>query len=1103
MGGGLLQLVAYGAQDIYLTGNPQITFFKTVFRRHTNFAIQSVEQTINGSVKPGSQINFNISRDGDLLSNIILKMNGQTNDSFSCIDYVECEIGGQVIDKQYNLWMNIWCDLTHNIDKTKMLNKLRNGIDTQSTDTIVDQNQPSPAALNNIAVDEIISYPGTEDIAPKCIIKHPATGVIYFSKVVGADDVLTRINVDGSVEDAHPTTNFGFSAIHEIDIDGGNHIYGIQQGNDMVTRLTLSPVNGFGNAIWKQIIGPGKANAGANEGLNPSISNGVDTIGYYAGGLNSVTANSNMVLLASNNVKKIISRVYFNEDQHYQETIYNLHPNPGSTVSGLLNNGSGFTDGDSSVAQLTNYSSSSYVISHDDSFMIIADTNQGIIRKINLVSGNYETTTVVGDITLGNVDQRGVNVDGGLGVGKVHTVYGMDITNDNRYVLFGDRNSLRQLDLNNNTITTLNDNISGQTGIPSNVLSFTGISIHPNQQYALINNYYHHIIKIDLTTGSYDATIWFGDGVAGHTATRIEYPWGIKIAGSGNYVVVGGGGNYDGSFRYFDTNAQPHPADGSWVGNHIGTSRSWHVAMSDADDFVYIGTQSGNSEGIYRYNASTDPSTYDSSNILPTTILTGYGSGGSSSLVVDRKGHNLYWYDITTNQLRSISLVQPSSIIPNYYFKQHTSILKDVNGTQSTIHTMKIADNDDIYLFFTDKPGLYKVAAGADREDTPTYLCPGSEVIERGNGILIHTDGTLYLSCRQTHKIYKYKDDVFTHIAGSGTQGNDNNANPLEASFSSPRGLCITNYNDLLICDDDNSNPKKGDVRVMGGYKPVTVTTSVSVPEPSYVPLQFWFCRNPGLALPLIALQYHEVKINVKLAESLNNVTNIEAWGDYIYLDTDERRRFAQLSHEYLIEQTQFSNRLSLGQYQITNSVAKDISSIEELRFNHPVKEIVWTIEQVNDDENLGKASACSIFNNGGTQAIRVNSALLQFNGSDRFYERDGKYFGDIQRYQKHTGAGIRNTRLGVGSNNLISDLVTSKWYPNISSVQIYSFALNPEEHQPSSTCNFSRLDNAIIKNEFKTTSHNGTYSYFLNVFAHSYNVLRIMSGMGGLAYSN
>ena len=147
------------------------------------------------------------------------------------------------------------------------------------------------------------------------------------------------------------------------------------------------------------------------------------------------------------------------------------------------------------------------------------------------------------------------------------------------------------------------------------------------------------------------------------------------------------------------------------------------------------------------------------------------------------------YVNVDDHKLDRVNLLKPSTIIPNYYFKQHTSILKDVNGTQSTIHTMKIADNNDIYLFFTDKPGLYKVAAGADREDTPTYLCPGSEVIERGNGILIHTDGTLYMSCRQTHKIYKYKDNVFTHIAGSGTQGNDNNANCLEASFSSPRGL--------------------------------------------------------------------------------------------------------------------------------------------------------------------------------------------------------------------------------------------------------------------------------------------------------------------------
>ena len=96
------------------------------------------------------------------------------------------------------------------------------------------------------------------------------------------------------------------------------------------------------------------------------------------------------------------------------------------------------------------------------------------------------------------------------------------------------------------------------------------------------------------------------------------------------------------------------------------------------------------------------------------------------------------------------------------------------------------------------------------------------------------------------------------------------------------------------------------------------------------LPLQFWFCRNPGLALPLIALQYHEVKLNIQMADVSGTLTKV--WCDYIFLDTDERRRFAQVSHEYLIEQTQYSNQLS---------VDADSSNQHELRFNHPVKELM------------------------------------------------------------------------------------------------------------------------------------------------------------------
>ena len=118
-----MQLVAYGAQDIYLTGNPQITFFKVVYRRHTNFAVESIEQTINGSVASGSKVSVTVARNGDLLSRMYVEISHTAASTlgFDLIDYVEVEVGGQDIDKHYGSWMKIWCDLTHTVDKKKML----------------------------------------------------------------------------------------------------------------------------------------------------------------------------------------------------------------------------------------------------------------------------------------------------------------------------------------------------------------------------------------------------------------------------------------------------------------------------------------------------------------------------------------------------------------------------------------------------------------------------------------------------------------------------------------------------------------------------------------------------------------------------------------------------------------------------------------------------------------------------------------------------------------------------------------------------------------------------------------------------------------------
>jgi len=255
------------------------------------------------------------------------------------------------------------------------------------------------------------------------------------------------------------------------------------------------------------------------------------------------------------------------------------------------------------------------------------------------------------------------------------------------------------------------------------------------------------------------------------------------------------------------------------------------------------------------------------------------------------------------------------------------------------------------------------------------------------------------------------------------------------------------------------------------------------------IPLQFWFCRNPGLALPLIALQYHEVKINIQFAKQILmssdstpslQIADTRLWGDYIFLDTDERRRFAQVSHEYLIEQVQFSNDLT---------VPENATSVQhELRFNHPVKELIWIVG-LNDYAPF-------------TNYIQCSSALLQLNGQDRFKRRDGDYFTRVQRYQYHTGAGHFIMRYGTGSN--LSNISYGLEY-----IHIYSFALKPEEHQPSGTCNFSRIDNAVLNLEFQASAGYGYVgnlpgsSTTLRVYAVNYNVLRIMSGMGGLAYSN
>jgi hypothetical protein len=262
-----------------------------------------------------------------------------------------------------------------------------------------------------------------------------------------------------------------------------------------------------------------------------------------------------------------------------------------------------------------------------------------------------------------------------------------------------------------------------------------------------------------------------------------------------------------------------------------------------------------------------------------------------------------------------------------------------------------------------------------------------------------------------------------------------------------------------------------------------------------YIPLEFWFCRNVGLALPLIALQYHEVKVNILFEDmekcqgsgtTLSSLGPASLWVDYIFLDTDERRRFAQLSHEYLIEQLQFTG---------TESVVPEGGQIKpKLSFNHPCKELVWfcasdfsnNVATVNNNwvnyttkvSGIGPNWYSPRVTSGSVNNLNpIKTAKLVLNGNDRFSERPGSYFNLIQPFQHHENI------------------------PGNPGINVYSFALKPEEHQPSGTLNMSRIDTAVLN--LSTGVIDGGVKSNLFIYAVNYNVLRILSGMGGLAYSN
>jgi hypothetical protein len=262
-------------------------------------------------------------------------------------------------------------------------------------------------------------------------------------------------------------------------------------------------------------------------------------------------------------------------------------------------------------------------------------------------------------------------------------------------------------------------------------------------------------------------------------------------------------------------------------------------------------------------------------------------------------------------------------------------------------------------------------------------------------------------------------------------------------------------YSELYLADGAKANWDK-----MTSSQVADTTNGVQV----FLPLIFFFNRNPGLALPLIALQYHEVRLDFDLAQDFgtNFTTSFKVWGNYVYLDTEERRRFAQKGHEYLIEQVQHT-----GSDSVTAGATKQV----RLSYNHPVKELVWCVNggaptASTDPKLFNFTSNCaagdvvvstSIDNGAATEyltpaanigrpMVHVGSGAgmieawsedaiadgffrgplktlkLVLNGQDRFKEQTGKYFNQVQPYQHHSGSpmpGIYSTPLRLSQKSI------------------------------------------------------------------------------------
>ena len=1048
-----MQLAATGAQDVYLTGNPQMTYFKIVYRRYTNFTIESIRQNIEGNIVMGKNYTITISRNGDLLSNIWLELDliarnsgKDLNSNFGSgsnitglrvghkiIKSVELEIGGQIIDTHYGDWMDIWSQLTMTQQKWHKLSRLLNGVDLVEGE--VNQNE-------NLRVkhEKKVYVPLQFWFCRNPGLSLPLIALQYH-------EVKLRLQLH-DYEDFIPSfssvVTTGSGAVFDVSLKVLGFVLNNTHSPDYIGGIgfTQFDENNLATGIETSFVLEDGTPVPVPPTVNPEFK--------IEKGNPTQTSTPGTGCILETSLKTV---GFIDNNNHITEFLSGA-----GTATNTI--GTGFTSFDqNNIATGINFQ--------------LVDSNNAIVNPtesptFKIEKGPELPHSLIGINAVVNYSFKAV----GFIVNNQHAEeFTSDVPNTN-WIFIG--NTLAQGSATNITFVDSQNNNVTLTEIPTfNIVKNTG---------SFANGY---TIKVTLLNS--------GKGIPSGTIVKVspgsdpthvvQIPLSLGI----NLEVENSGKNYG------DENSEIDVVFNGLTKLDGGISPSFKLTILGNPTF-----------GI---------NTVLPNNNVSGTLLTGLDN---ISITGSR---------IVTNGTFSLktTIISGGKGIPNNTFLKITKNENDIDANNPNVIKLSLGIHLEVKesgqnyghlndLVNVDFEGISKLENGEDPifkvkvSDDPFGIDPIIPTPENTGKMITSVTGASINSQRTVGGSFSLKVSVIE--SGKGIPGNSylkiTKKNNELVAINPPLLLLSCGINFEVIesgknygLENDLIDVTFGGLGKIGNGDDPSFKVKVG-PEPDngiskIIPTP----ESEGTLLNKVlgVVVSGEKSVTTELPPHTNvqnvDLKNMKVYGDFIFLDTDERRRFAQVSHEYLIEQLQITNSVN---------IKTGLNEIP-IRFIHPVKELIWAIKATgNSGYNYFRATnidADSLYDED-----MIESAVLQLNGTNRFSQREGHYFRVITPYKYHKGGSLQVAGNGTHQNGKLSwNNPNKNQMPDISDSEtggfyVYSFANKPENHQPSGTCNFSKLNSAVL-------NFNSNKPGIIKLYGINYNVLRIMSGMGGLAFSN